>query len=94
MVLSSKQIIGLPVRTKSGLVLGTLASFELNSDTGRIDTLHVQIPGVLPHLLHEEAMVAWAQVVFIDEKEVVVVDAFVHEGPAWIQQRFAVPPTT
>lgn len=80
MVLNSKALIGLPVRTKSGAAIGKVSSVDLDSDTGKLAAVRVRVSGVVPRLLNNELAVPWAHIVSIDEREVVIADAFVPMG--------------
>lgn len=91
MLLNSKTAMGLPVRTKSGIQLGKLASFDLDAETGRLTALHVRVRGMVPGLLDDEAIVAWPQVVTMDDKEIVVVDSFATRGVTLAKKDFASP---
>lgn len=75
MVINSKSLVGVPVRTAAGQMVGKLASLEIDAETGRISVLRVRVRGMVPGLLDDESFVAWSQVVSMSEKEIVVVDA-------------------
>ncbi len=92
MSLNSKALVGVPVRTKIGQTIGKLASLEIDPDTGRISALRVRVRGFVPGLLDDETFVGWSQVVSMDEKEIVVVDAFVPAGATLAKNDFVSPP--
>lgn len=76
MVISSRKMLRLPVRTKSGTRLGRVASFDLDTDTGKLVAVHV-LPGVAARLLTDELVISWAQIVEITEQMVLVADAVI-----------------
>lgn len=80
MILNSKTLIGLHVRTQSGTAVGKVASLDLDADTGHLVTLHVKTPGIVHGLLNEELAISWGQIVEITEKEVIVKDGTVPVG--------------
>lgn len=80
MVLNSRRLIGLPVRTRSGERIGRVLGFDVDVDTGKLAAIRVRAPGLIPHFVDQEVSVGWAQVVSIDEKEVVVSDGTVPAG--------------
>ncbi|MBI5654912.1 PRC-barrel domain-containing protein [Candidatus Uhrbacteria bacterium] len=91
MNLNSKALVGVPVRTKAGQLVGKLSSLEIDSETGRISLLRVRVRGMVPGLLDDEAFVAWSQVVSMSEKEIVVVDASVPATARLAKSDFAAP---
>ena len=80
MILSSKVLIGLPVKTKSGTPVGKACGFELEAETGQMKSLQVKAPGLVPGLLNQELSVAWTQIIEITDKQVTVEDAVVPAG--------------
>lgn len=92
MIVNSKQMQGVPVRTSAGQSVGKLLSVDFDADTGRLVAIRVKISGVVPAMLGQEALVAWAQIVSMSEKEVVISDGFVVEREGWLEKSLAVPP--
>ena len=82
MTLSLEQLIGLKVRTQSGLVLGRVKDFELEAETGRIARYVVADGGWLPKLLSQDLLVDQTQVVQITEAEMIVEDGLVEAKAA------------
>ncbi|MBD3250952.1 hypothetical protein GF380_00530 [Candidatus Uhrbacteria bacterium] len=80
MRISSKQLTGLPVRTKSGKNLGKVHLFELDTLSGRLDTLHVKTGGIVHGLIADDLLIRWSQVVELSDQAVIVSDATVPEG--------------
>jgi sporulation protein YlmC with PRC-barrel domain len=80
MRLNSKQIIGLPVETKSKQHLGKIGSFDVDADTGQVQTFHVKTRGLVKGLLDEELLVNWSQVIEMNDERMVVADASVPQG--------------
>lgn len=65
MVLNTKQFIGLPVVTRSEQKVGKVASFDVDSLTGRLITLYVAPSGLVARLRVEELLVSWDAIVEI-----------------------------
>ncbi len=80
MILNSKTLIGLHVRTQAGTAVGKVTSLDVDADTGRLVTLYVKTPGIVPGLLNQELAISWGQIVEITEKEVIVKDGTVPVG--------------
>lgn len=93
MNLNSKTLVGTPVRTRSGTPVGKLASLDFEADTGRLAALHVRVRGVVPGLLDDEALIAWSQVVSLDEREILVEDAAVVAGQAILARKDMAAPS-
>ena len=82
MTISHKNLIGLPVQTKSGLLLGKIRSFEIESETQTISRYVVKSRNLISKLLSEEVreiIIGRNQVISIDEERMVVGDASVKE---------------
>ncbi len=93
MIVNSKKMAGVPVRTEAGFSVGKVVSFDLDGDTGKLTVFRVRIPGAVPALLDQEAMISWSQIVSMSDQEVVVVDAVVREmAAAKANPRMAAPP--
>ncbi|MFH1078462.1 MAG: PRC-barrel domain-containing protein [Patescibacteria group bacterium] len=74
MQISQRRLVGLPVKTRSGAMLGNVADLVLETDTGRLACIVVRSRGFIPGLMDHELRVAWAQVISMSETEVVVMD--------------------
>jgi len=82
MLIDSKNLIGLPVETKSGLLLGKIKSFEVDSATQAIEKYVVKSRNLIGKLLREELgelIIGRNQVISIDETRMVVEDGLVPE---------------
>lgn len=76
-------MIGLPVETKSGLLLGKIKSFEVDSEAQAISRYVVKSRSLISKLLSEEVgeiIIGRSQVLYIDDKKMVVEDVFVKEA--------------
>lgn len=73
MLLEHKQIIGLPVETKSGERLGKIASFNLDSASQTIYQYQVNPLG-LSNLFAKELLIHRHQVISLDDKKMIVDD--------------------
>lgn len=89
MIVNTREMVGNQVRTKAGLLLGRLKSLDFDADTGRLDALHVKVRGPVPGLLDDELIITWVQVIFMDDKEIVVADNFAEQGAAKVRKWFA-----
>jgi len=77
MLLNSRQLARVPVRTQSGTRLGKLASVDIDADTGRISAIRVIPLGAVIRLLGTELIIGWAQIVSMTTEEIVVKDGSV-----------------
>jgi sporulation protein YlmC with PRC-barrel domain len=80
MLVNSKALHGVPVQTKGGTVLGTVASVDFDSETGKLASLKVKTRGLVAGLFNEELSVAWDQIIEIRTDLVVVRDTTVPVG--------------
>lgn len=80
MKLSSKVLIGLSVMTRTGVVLGKVSGFDIESDTGRIESFHVKSGGLVAGLLADELLVSWSAVVELSAERLVVADTMIPAG--------------
>lgn len=85
MVVNSKKMNGVPVRTVSGQPVGRLASIDFDADTGRMTSVQVRLRG----LGLETAQIAWSQVSVIHETEIVVADTSIPAGSSVAVHRTA-----
>lgn len=93
MIVNSKHLVHVPVKTRTGEVLGKLSSLELDADTGKLVSLLVKVSGV-KHLLDSELMIPWSKIISISEHEIIVADSFVPIGSAVLASKtVSTPPT-
>ena len=76
MVATVKSIIGVPVRTFAGMRLGKVHMLSFDLDTGKLALVHVGGRGVV-HLLENELLVCWSDIISMSVEEVVVRDGVV-----------------
>ncbi len=77
MILSNKNLIGLPVFSKSGLLLGKIKSFEIEAETQTIVRYSVKTRNLIGNFLSEkdsELVVGRNQVISINEEKMTVDD--------------------
>ena len=80
MVISGKELIGLPARTQSGFALGKVRDFEINMDTLEILSFSIIRSSLLNRILKEnegEIIVHKNQVVSFSKSEMVVFDGVI-----------------
>jgi len=85
MIIDYKNLIGLSAETKSGLVLGKIKNFEVDSETQTISQYFVKGRGFISKLLSEsdqQLIIHRNQVVSISEEKMIVEDNVVKEGEA------------
>jgi len=75
MILSHKNLLNLPVETKSGQNLGTISHFDLEADEQRIFRYYVKSSRIISGLLNKELIISAGQVVSINEKKMIVEDS-------------------
>ncbi len=83
MSLTHKQLIGLPVETRSGLLLGKIKSFEVDSGTQTILRYVVKSRSLVSKLLakkDQRLIIHRNQVISIDEKKMIVEDNAIKEN--------------
>lgn len=74
MILSHKNLIGLPVETKSGQALGLISNFDLEVDEQRIIRYYVKSSRMITGLLKKQLIVSASQVISITSEKMVVDD--------------------
>lgn len=75
----TKRLFGLPVHTAGGTALGQVADFEIDTETGRLQKMHVKAAGLVKGLMNHELIVDWSQMIEIREDAVIVDDAVVKD---------------
>jgi len=90
MKLSIKVFIGLPVQSRSGLDLGRVSGGDIDTESGRLQTIHVKAGGLVKGLMNDEALINWSQVIEITDKAVIVDDAASQKAEAKEASREAV----
>lgn len=79
MYISHRQILGLPVETKSGQKLGVVACFEIDTNE-QVVSRYIIKPALMPRLLARELVINAAQVVSLTNEKMVVEDNIVPEA--------------
>jgi uncharacterized protein YrrD len=79
MNLNSKQSVGVPIYTRSGRMLGKLASLDFDAATGHLVSLRVS-SGLMKDLLSSELSISWKEVIEVTAEKIIVADAVVPEG--------------
>jgi len=74
MNLRKKQLINLPVYSRSGDKLGHLVDFELNAEEQRISKYYVRGENIIKELIEDDLIIDQSQVISIDLKKMVVED--------------------
>jgi len=74
MIISSDDLIGLPVYTQSNIHLGKVVSFDLDIDSNAISKYHIKT-GLIKGLWHEQLTVDESQVISISKEKMIVEDA-------------------
>jgi sporulation protein YlmC with PRC-barrel domain len=74
MILSHKNIIGLPVETKSGETLGTISHFDLEVDEQKIIRYYIKSSRMITGLLKKQLIVSASQVVSLTSEKMIVDD--------------------
>ncbi|MCW1892150.1 MAG: PRC-barrel domain-containing protein [Candidatus Uhrbacteria bacterium] len=69
----AKRFMGAAVRTRSGLVVGKVIDIEFDADDGRMAAICVKT-GLVAGLIEDQAVIAWSQIVSMNEREVIVED--------------------
>lgn len=77
MLISNKKLNKIKVQTQSGLYLGQIQGFELETDTGNIEKYYVKNRKLLGGLFEESLIISKTQIISFDETKMVVDDATV-----------------
>jgi len=77
MELTHKQLIHLPVVTKSGQSLGKVVRFSVDTESQHVAKYFVKSSVLIPDLFDNELIVYYRQVLSLTEKEMVVEDAVI-----------------
>jgi len=82
MIVNTKDMVGIPVETRSGERVGKVASFDLDQATGHLMSLHVKSRGLVHGLMADELLVPWTSILEMSLKKVVIQDGAViaHQG--------------
>ena len=78
MLLNTKDLVGVPVITRSDQRVGKVASFDINLYTGRIAVMHVKATGLVARLSEDELLVSWDAILEITAERVIIADGAVH----------------
>ena len=76
MVVNVKSFFGTNVRTQSGIRLGQVQTMSIDEDSGKLALIHVRARGVT-HLLENELLISWSDIVSMSVEEIVVRDGVV-----------------
>jgi len=74
MQLNEKELIGLPVETKSGQLLGNLSGFEIDVDSQQIIKYFVKTKNIIKNFLIPELVIDYRQVISITKEKMIVDD--------------------
>ncbi len=85
-MMNTREMVGTPVVTRSGQPVGKVASFDLDQATGRLVTLHVKTPGLVPGLHGDELLVSWDAIIEMTPKQVTIMDGLGEMGASAIVQ--------
>lgn len=88
MLISSKNLLGLPVFTKLGQELGKISGFDLDIDTQSITKYYVKKHSILAELLGErDLLIDQSQVVSISKEKMIVEDSVIEEKAVRLAKR-------
>ncbi len=80
MVLPIKKLVGKPVVTRSGQLVGKVAGFEIDTLTGKIASMQVKSSGLVARLSEDVLIVSWDTIVDMNEKRVTIIDSVVQSS--------------
>ena len=75
MVINTKELISLPVRTVAGTAIGKVSSIDFDAETGRLIAILVNPKSMVSALSRGDLLIQWDQIVEITAKQVTVKDA-------------------
>ncbi len=93
MTVNTKDMVGVPVETRSGQPVGKVASFDLEQTTGHLVTLQVKPLGLVAGLTHEHVIVPWNAIVEMGPQKVVIADGAVNAAETLAQANPMATPT-
>jgi sporulation protein YlmC with PRC-barrel domain len=73
MIISSSDLINLPVFTQNGQHVGKVDSFEINLETNAVSQYFIKT-GLIKGLWHQQLMVSPSQVISIDKEKMIIAD--------------------
>lgn len=76
MLLSSQNLIGLQVQTRSGENLGHISAFDIDADTLSIIRVYVRPRGLVRSLTQGDLIIRKNQIIYLDNQKMVVEDSF------------------
>lgn len=79
MLIKLDKLIGLPVETRSGQVLGKVVEVHISIETQEVEQYEVQ-PSLMKGLLGRRKLIHRRQVISITQDKIVVEDGVVKEG--------------
>jgi sporulation protein YlmC with PRC-barrel domain len=80
MIRSIKRLLSVPVKTIGGFILGQVVDFEIETDTGRLQTILVRPSGIVKGLVSESLRVDWLDIIEIREDVILVNDSVSKES--------------
>ncbi|HLC89827.1 MAG TPA: hypothetical protein VJG65_02610 [Patescibacteria group bacterium] len=93
MLISSGDLINLPVYAQVGTHLGRIISFDLNIDSQTIENYYVKT-GLIKGLWHQQLIINRRQVISISKEKMVVEDNAAKEPTTELEQIKLVHPAT
>lgn len=82
MILRHKELMNLPVETKTGQALGFVCDFEYEAETNKISRFHVKKGRLVASLISKNLIIHADQVISITKEKMTVEDAAVKEEKA------------
>ncbi len=80
MILTTKDLINLPVETKSGRLIGRVSDFEIETDSGLVTKFYVRQGNLIGGLLGRDLLIIGRnQVLSISKEKMVVEDGLIKE---------------
>lgn len=77
MILTAKQIIGLPVYTKMGQSLGKVISFEVDTNTHLVSAYLVKSHSLMARFFQESLLIHTEQVITLKKDRMIVQDTLI-----------------
>jgi sporulation protein YlmC with PRC-barrel domain len=74
MILTAKELISLPVETKSGIAIGRVFDFEIEVDSGIVSKFYVKKGIIEDFLKKDHFIISRSQVISIDKNKMIVED--------------------
>lgn len=94
MLLNTKELIGVPVVTRTQQRVGKVASFDINLYTGRIAIMRVKATGIVARLSETDLLVPWDAILEMTREHVTIADGVIKDSAPTLAAAINPQPST